>query len=69
MLCGNCSKLAFLNTNKNCIRCNGDVYNNISVLCETCSNTEKVCSVCIKKTQNISHIKFVKAGCHSCGSK
>jgi hypothetical protein len=69
MLCVNCSKLSFLNTKKHCIRCDGDVYNNISVLCEICSNTEKVCSVCIKKTQNISKIKSFNVGCHSCGSK
>lgn len=49
MLCTNCVKLAFVQSNKSCIRCQGNVNNNISVLCDSCSSSDKKCSVCLKK--------------------
>jgi len=49
MLCSNCLKLAFMSTNKKCVRCQGALFNNISVLCDNCSETHKQCSVCLKK--------------------
>jgi len=65
MLCTNCSQLAFLHTNKSCVRCHGNVVNNISVLCDLCSATEKQCAVCLKKiiTQTAA-----KKGCN-CGRR
>ena len=35
---------------KICIKCHGEVFNNLSVLCEACSNSEKICAICLKKT-------------------
>lgn len=49
MFCANCSKLSVLHTMKKCSRCQSDVFNNISILCEFCSLTEKVCAACLKK--------------------
>ena len=65
MLCTNCLYLAFMYSNKKCIRCNSDVTINISVLCEQCSLTSKSCAVCLKKIVN--H-KINKGGC-GCGKK
>lgn len=68
MLCNNCVKLAYLHTKKKCVRCQGDVFENISVLCNRCSVAEGVCSVCLKKkglaTPNPANYK--KGGCRSC---
>lgn len=64
MFCPNCSKLTFLHTNKHCIRCHGHVSNNISVLCEQCSRTEKQCSACLKKV--IGQNSRANRGCN-CG--
>lgn len=69
MLCINCSKLAFLHTKKKCIRCQGEVLNNISVLCEFCSKSDNVCSVCLKKTNNSFADKLSKSGCGPCRAK
>ena len=69
MFCPNCAKLALLHTKKNCIQCQGGVFNNLSVLCETCSVTEKVCAICLKKTQNSLADKLKNAGCGPCRSK
>lgn len=49
MLCANCSKLATMGMNKNCIRCQGAVYINLHVLCEGCSGKEKQCAICVKR--------------------
>ena len=54
MLCVNCAKLVLLNLNKKCIKCQGSVFNNLSILCESCSAKEKQCSVCLKKIQLVS---------------
>lgn len=67
MLCPNCTKLAFLQTNKKCMRCQGGVFTNLSVLCEFCSNTEKLCSVCLKKV--ISQAERNKGRGCGCGGK
>jgi len=64
MMCPSCSKLAFLYTKKSCIRCQGDVIANIAALCEQCSITDKLCSVCLKKIIPASS----KRGC-GCGGK
>jgi len=67
MLCTNCIKLAFTNVNKNCVRCQGQVIINISVLCEFCSTTNKQCSVCLKKIISVEQ-RNSKKGC-GCGGK
>lgn len=64
MFCSTCSKLALLVTQRVCIRCNAAVFNNLSVLCEQCSNTNKICSICLKKIQNP---KPKYQGCGHCG--
>lgn len=62
MICPNCSKLVFLNINKNCIKCQNTIFNNLSVLCDFCSATEQKCAVCLKKI--LSHNKSYKnCGC------
>lgn len=63
MLCTNCVTLSFLYTKKNCIRCQNEVVTNLAVLCESCSNTEKLCSVCLKKTNNVLNKKQGGCGC------
>lgn len=67
MLCSNCSKLSFLYTNKICIKCQSAVLNNISVLCEQCSSSNLICSVCLKKIINNNSISNKIGGCKSCG--
>jgi hypothetical protein len=64
MMCLNCARLAFLFTKRVCIKCNSVVLNNLSVLCESCSNVAKICSVCLKKIEQ-QHNR----GCGRCGSK
>lgn len=67
MLCPNCVKLAFLHTNKSCIRCQGVVLNNVSVLCDFCSANSKQCSVCLKKVISEAE-RVAHKGCN-CGKK
>ena len=68
MFCSNCVKLVYLHTKKKCVRCQGEVFNNISVLCTKCCTAEGVCSVCLKK-QNLATFNpaNAKKGCRSCG--
>ena len=66
MFCPNCLKLAYLHTKKPCLKCQGEVLNTISVLCEFCSNTEKICAVCLKKVNNSATNKFAYGGCGHC---
>lgn len=67
MLCTNCNKLALVNTKKSCIRCQNDVSNRASVLCESCSSTAKQCSVCLKKV--ISDADRARTRGCGCGRK
>lgn len=64
MFCTNCSKLAVLVTNKKCLRCGGIILNNISVICESCSSSNKQCSVCLKKIS----VELRKQGYRGCGN-
>lgn len=66
MFCSNCSKLTMLMTHKNCMRCQGQVYNNLSVLCDQCSSNEQMCSICLKKMQNSTVSKYKNSGCGAC---
>jgi hypothetical protein len=65
MLCDTCSKLFFIFKNKNCMRCNGLVMINLSVLCDFCSATEKQCSFCLKKVIS-QQDRNINSGCN-CG--
>lgn len=67
MICTNCLKLAYLKSNKACIRCQGNVLINIGILCEFCSNSEKKCAVCAKSII-LNSERQLKKGCN-CGSK
>jgi len=66
MLCNTCSKLASMNTQKTCLRCNSFIYINLSVICDNCSKTEKLCSICLKKLYNPA-VK-PKSNCGNCGN-
>lgn len=69
MFCSNCSKLSYMHTKKNCIKCQAVVFNNISTICERCSSSDLVCSVCLKKISNNNFVanKNIGFGCKSCG--
>jgi hypothetical protein len=67
MLCSSCAKLAYIPTQKKCIRCQGAVAISIAILCDFCSNTEKKCAVCIKKIITEAE-RQAKRGCN-CGGK
>lgn len=67
MFCQNCSKLAYVNVNKPCVRCNGNVTMSIGILCEFCSRTEKKCAVCVKTIVTDAE-RQARRGCN-CGSK
>jgi len=70
MFCPACAKLAYLNTKRICVRCQGVILNNISCICDTCSNDNKICSACLKKiTVNpASPTAHLLKGC-GCGKK
>jgi hypothetical protein len=68
MFCVNCAKLALLATKKICINCGSAVLNNLSVLCDFCSEKDKACSICLKKILNKADInKSRYRGCGRCG--
>jgi hypothetical protein len=69
MLCPQCSKLAILNTNRVCIRCQGKILNNLSCICDKCSLEQSLCSICLKKINlNFGQNKIaLYRGCRSCG--
>jgi hypothetical protein len=72
MKCHNCIRLAAVAAIKKCIKCNLPVTTNISVICEQCSTSTKMCSVCLKKTAfdaitNQNYPFFPKCG--SCGKR
>ncbi len=63
MTCSNCSKLSFMTANKECKKCKLAVHNNISIICDDCSQKQKMCSVCLKKIPAISKREY---GCGAC---
>jgi hypothetical protein len=66
MMCSSCSKLALLYvSNKQCMRCQGAVVVNMAVICEVCSATDKICTVCLKK---LTPLQPKPGGCN-CGKK
>jgi len=68
MICKTCSTLSFTFTTRRCVRCSGTSKTNLSILCDTCSNADGICSICLKKTDPNSQLKKEKRGCR-CGSK
>jgi len=70
MLCPNCSKLSMTYTTKICVRCQGSINNNLSCICDNCSTSESVCSICLKKITpagyNPSLKNMFRGGCNSC---
>lgn len=52
MLCTNCSKLLLLNSKKKCSNCQGPISNNLLILCDSCSLTNKQCAICLKRINN-----------------
>ena len=67
MLCETCNKLAILYTNKKCLKCQGAITINISVVCEICSKSTNTCSACLKKLTPALTKKT--GGCKTCGRK
>jgi hypothetical protein len=67
MICPNCLRLALLTANRKCMRCQGDVFNNLSVICDGCSDKDRQCSVCLKKIVPPAN-RNKSQGC-GCGSK
>lgn len=66
MFCNACNKLMVKYGDKKCLRCQGKITTNISVICDQCSNNDKQCSACLKKIQ-LQPKK--RAGCGTCGGK
>lgn len=67
MLCTSCARLAILHTKRSCIKCQGAVYQNIAVLCDACSASEKTCAACLKKVISVFD-RQKQSGCN-CGKK
>ncbi len=67
MLCEVCSKLASMPSNRICLRCKGIISNNLSVICDNCSNQERLCAMCLKKLYSISKINRPQSNCSHCG--
>lgn len=65
MLCSNCSKLAIHHLKKKCIHCQGEVLQNISVVCDRCSSQTKQCSACLRKINETPKRQYY-GGCASC---
>lgn len=71
MFCNQCTKLAILNTNRICMRCQGAINNNLSCICDKCSLEQSLCSICLKKIDiNVIQNKTPRRkGCKACGQK
>lgn len=65
MICDRCLKLSNLFTKRNCKKCKAEIYSNIAVLCNNCSNIDKVCAICLKKIVNHNSLRT----CGKCGNK
>ena len=69
MFCDQCAKLAYLESKRICVRCQGSILNNISCICDGCSKDQNICSVCLKKLNTNQKPKTITfgGGCKSCG--
>lgn len=70
MFCSQCSKLAILNTNRVCVRCQGSILNNLSCICDNCSKQQNICAICLKKISSAMgpNGNILRRGCR-CGGK
>lgn len=71
MLCIQCTKLAILPNKRICVRCQKEILNNLSCICDNCSIDQNICSICLKKimfsgSPNKKNIRR-SGGCKSCG--
>jgi hypothetical protein len=64
MLCESCAKLALILKIKYCFRCRKEIKYNLYVICENCSNNNRICGICLKKIS-----KPNKRICDTCGKK
>lgn len=67
MLCSSCSTLSILHAQNNCFKCQSVIYNNLYVVCDTCSIKDHICNICLKKTTSVKN-KGILGGCR-CGGK
>ncbi len=67
MLCTSCSKLITVIANRKCVRCQGIIATNLAIICDNCSNLEKMCSFCLKKMGMGTQSNKRKSGCRTCG--
>ena len=69
MLCAACARLAQSHGQKTCLRCQATIYSTLTVLCEPCSSTNRMCAVCLKKMPDLKTVAIGnrKIGCNSCG--
>ena len=66
MICLKCSKLNIFESKKKCVKCKGEVYYNLHVLCTLCALDDGVCPICLKKTSRSEALKVAKQKCN-CG--
>lgn len=63
MICQSCINLLFKEKQKTCIKCSKQINIEILKLCDTCSNKENLCAVCLKKILPKNNFR----SCKSCG--
>lgn len=63
MICNNCATLSSMFSKKQCLKCNLEIFNNKYVICENCSDRDRVCAICLKKM--ITKNKKL-SGCGAC---
>lgn len=69
MFCPQCLKLSILNTKRTCVKCQGNILDNLSCICDKCSKENNICAICLKKINlNVGQNGFsLRRGCSSCG--
>lgn len=65
MICNNCINLLFKPKQKTCIKCSKQINIDLLKLCDQCSTSESLCSVCMKKILPKNYFR----GCKGCGRK
>lgn len=66
MLCNNCNTLSYTYNERKCIKCKSKTSINIAILCETCSDADQTCAICLKKTgTSVNKNKITGCGCGS----
>lgn len=67
MLCNHCEKLALLPNKRTCLRCKGDILTNLAVICDHCSKSENLCSICLKRLVDFKIKHRARSNCSGCG--